>query len=94
MPRKKKRKLTAYIEQWEEVKVLIKAIELDLYKNANGNLSAGIRARHGLRLIKSLIHEIQMNSLEKDKILTELRKKSKIKKAKKEEYLKKKQLKN
>lgn len=40
------------INKWEELKVLVESVELDVKKNANGNKSAGVRARRGLRLIK------------------------------------------
>ena len=41
-----------FLEKWEELKVLIESLELDVRKNANGNKSAGVRARKGLRLVK------------------------------------------
>lgn len=39
--------------KWEELKVLVESIESDILKNANGNASAGVRARRGLRSLKS-----------------------------------------
>ncbi len=41
------------LDKWGELKVLIESIELDVHKNADGNASAGVRARKGLRAIKS-----------------------------------------
>tara|TARA_B100000683_G_scaffold22754_1_gene21430 strand:- start:419 stop:607 length:189 start_codon:yes stop_codon:yes gene_type:complete len=41
------------LDKWSELKVLIESIELDVHKNADGNASAGVRARKGLRAIKS-----------------------------------------
>lgn len=41
------------VEQWERVKVLIASTEDDVLKNARGNASAGVRARKGLRALKS-----------------------------------------
>ena len=38
---------------WDEIKTLIESIDLDVRKNAAGNASAGVRARKGLRLLKS-----------------------------------------
>ena len=37
--------MSAIIDKWNEVKVLIESLELDVHKNANGNASAGVRAR-------------------------------------------------
>ena len=44
---------TSIVDQWNEIKTLIESLDLDVVKNANGNASAGVRARRGLRLIKS-----------------------------------------
>ena len=38
---------------FEELKVLLETIEVDLLKNAGGNKSAGTRVRKGLRLLKN-----------------------------------------
>ena len=38
------------LEKWSELKVLVESLELDMHKHANGNASAGVRARRGLRL--------------------------------------------
>ena len=40
------------LDKWSEIKVLIESIDLDVHKNANGNASAGVRARRGLRALK------------------------------------------
>lgn len=37
---------------WEDLKATVLATELDVLKNSNGNVLAGIRARRGLRMIK------------------------------------------
>jgi len=52
---------------WNELKVLIESLDLDIYKNANGNKSAGVRARKGLRLLKQKSAELVKASLEADK---------------------------
>ena len=52
---------------WNELKVLIESLDLDIYKNANGNKSAGVRARKGLRLLKQRSAELVKASLEVDK---------------------------
>jgi hypothetical protein len=55
-------------EAWNRVKVLVESMEIDIQKNASGNVSAGVRARRGLRnlkketaaLIKSMV-EVEKN---------------------------------
>lgn len=46
------------VDKWEELKVLVESVELDVKKNANGNKSAGVRARRGLRMIKQAAGEL------------------------------------
>ena len=41
------------LEGWESLKELVNSLELDVHKNANGNKSAGVRARRGLRQLKN-----------------------------------------
>ncbi len=53
--------------KWEELKVLIETLEVDISKNINGNKSAGVRARKGLRLLKTNASEIVKTSLACDK---------------------------
>ena len=55
------------LEKWEELKVLIESLENDIVKNNNGNKSAGVRARKGLRLLKTNASEIVKVSLAFDK---------------------------
>jgi hypothetical protein len=55
------------IEKWQELKVLIESIDLDVHKNANGNASAGVRARKGLRLLKTQAAELVKLTVERDK---------------------------
>lgn len=42
----------AIVELWNRVKVLVESMEIDVQKNAVGNVSAGVRARRGLRNLK------------------------------------------
>ena len=51
------------LDKWSELKVLVESLELDLHKNANGNKSAGVRARKGLRLLKKSAGELVKESL-------------------------------
>jgi hypothetical protein len=55
------------ISKWNELKVLIESLEQDIQKNVGGNKSAGVRARKGLRLLKTNASEIVKISLETDK---------------------------
>lgn len=41
------------LDVWAEVKTLVETLEIDIHKNANGNKSAGVRVRKGLRLLKN-----------------------------------------
>ena len=61
--------MTMILEQWNEIKVLVETLELDIVKNANGNSSAGVRARRGLRLLKSKSADLVKTTIteEKDK---------------------------
>lgn len=55
------------LTKWNELKVLIESLELDIQKNCSGNKSAGVRARKGLRLLKTNASEIVKVSLSSDK---------------------------
>lgn len=50
--------------QWTELKTLVEAVGLDVAKSLNGNVSAGVRARKGMRYLKKLTHQASMTSLE------------------------------
>ncbi len=55
------------LSQFEELKLLVETLQSDVVKNAQGNKSAGIRARKGLREAKKLASTIVKTSLESDK---------------------------
>ena len=55
------------LNSWQDLRVLIESLELDIHKNANGNKSAGVRARKGLRLLKQKSAELVKASLDSDK---------------------------
>jgi hypothetical protein len=55
------------IEHFEELKVLVETLQKDVIKNSQGNKSAGVRARKGLRQIKKMASDIVKLSLETDK---------------------------
>jgi hypothetical protein len=53
--------------KWLEIKTLIELLEVDVVKNANGNASAGVRVRRGLRTLKGEAASLVKLSLEGDK---------------------------
>ncbi len=55
------------IASFEELKLLVESLQTDIVKNSQGNKSAGVRARKGLRCVKKMASEIVKNSLEGDK---------------------------
>jgi len=52
------------LDLWNEIKILVESLELDVHKNATGNQSAGVRARKGLRLLKNKSHELVKEMLQ------------------------------
>ena len=58
---------SSLVSKWTELKILMESLELDVHKNANGNKSAGVRTRKGLRLLKQRAAELVKESLETDK---------------------------
>jgi hypothetical protein len=48
---------------WTEIRELVDTISPDIKKNVNGNASAGVRARKGLRTIKAKAAELTKLSL-------------------------------
>jgi hypothetical protein len=59
--------MSAIIDKWNEIKVLMESLELDVHKNANGNASAGVRARRGLRALKSSSAELVKLTIQEEK---------------------------
>jgi hypothetical protein len=55
------------LTEWESLKTMIAALELDVHKNSNGTAAAGLRVRKGLRSLKKLASGIVKLSLESDK---------------------------
>ena len=55
------------VNKWTELKTLIESIDLDVHKNANGNASAGVRARRGLRALKKDASELVKLTIEEEK---------------------------
>ncbi len=50
---------------WGEIKTLVETIDADVAKNAKGNASAGVRARKGLRLLRTKTSELVKATLGK-----------------------------
>lgn len=55
------------LELWAEIKTLVESLDLDVMKNASGNASAGVRARRGLRLLKSKSADLVKTTIEEEK---------------------------
>lgn len=55
------------IAKWTELKALVDTLELDVVKNAKGVAAAGVRARKGLRDLKSKVAELVKTTVELDK---------------------------
>ena len=55
------------LRAWNEVKVLVESLELDVTKNAHGNKSAGVRARRGLRALKGMAADLVKSTIDSDK---------------------------
>lgn len=56
---------------WSEIKTLVETIDVDVTKNAKGNASAGVRARKGLRLLRTKTSELVKATLGKEETVTE-----------------------
>jgi hypothetical protein len=55
------------LEKWNELKLIVESIDLDVNKNAGGNSSAGVRARKGLRSLKSVAADLVKLTIEAEK---------------------------
>ena len=55
------------LDKWNEIKILIESLDLDVHKNANGNASAGVRARKGLRLLKKETSDLIKTTIQSEK---------------------------
>ena len=59
--------MSSILEKWNEIKVLVDSLDLDVHKNASGNSSAGVRARKGLRLLKKNAADLVKATIEEEK---------------------------
>jgi len=55
------------VEKWDEIRTLTESLDLDVRKNSRGNVSAGIRARKGLRLLKTMSAELVKLTVNEEK---------------------------
>jgi hypothetical protein len=55
------------VNSYERLRVLVESLELDVHKSANGNKSAGVRVRKGLRTLKREATDLVRASLEASK---------------------------
>ena len=54
-------------EKFESLKILVETLQDDVIKNAQGNKSAGVRVRKGLREVKKQASDLVKTSLTSDK---------------------------
>ena len=59
--------MSQVLNKWNEIKVLVDSIDLDVHKNANGNASAGVRARKGLRSLKNAAADLVKTTITVEK---------------------------
>ena len=55
------------VENYETIKVLVESLQTDVVKNSQGNKSAGVRVRKGLRELKKMAATLVKESLTADK---------------------------
>lgn len=55
------------VEKYGVLRTLVESLQTDLIKNSQGNKSAGVRIRKGLRECKKIATELVKDSLSADK---------------------------
>lgn len=55
------------IAKWNELKAVMETLELDVVKNAKGVAAAGVRARKGLRSLKTIASALVKTTVDLDK---------------------------
>lgn len=55
------------LDQWNEIKLLMESLDSDVLKNLKGNSSAGVRARRGLRLLKTKLNDFSKMTIQEEK---------------------------
>lgn len=59
--------MSSVAEKWNELKLIVESVDLDVHKNAGGNASAGVRARKGLRALKAAAADLVKLTIEAEK---------------------------
>tara|TARA_B100000214_G_scaffold320927_1_gene256291 strand:- start:100 stop:288 length:189 start_codon:yes stop_codon:yes gene_type:complete len=59
--------MSQIVDKWNQIKTLVESLDLDVHKNANGNASAGVRARKGLRTLKNAAAELVKTTITEEK---------------------------
>jgi len=59
--------MTDVLAKWNELKTIVESVDLDVHKNASGNASAGVRARKGLRALKTAAAELVKLTISSEK---------------------------
>lgn len=62
------------LDLWVEIKTLVESVDLDMHKNATGNVTAGSRARKSLRLLTKKTRELVKTTIEIDRVIRDKRK--------------------
>lgn len=52
---------------WRHIQTLVESTSLDIYKNAGGNVAAGVRSRRSLRKLGRLVRDLINMTVESDK---------------------------
>lgn len=60
------------VDIWAEIRTLVETIDVDVTKHAKGNASAGVRARKGLRLLRTKTSELVKATLGKEDVTPEV----------------------
>lgn len=55
------------MDVWNEIKELVESVDVDVNKTAAGNVTAGVRARKGLRVLRNKVHELVKETVEANK---------------------------
>jgi len=55
------------VTHWEELRVMVELLDKEVLKHASGNASAGVRARKGLRELRTVATALVKETLEVQK---------------------------
>ena len=63
--------MSAILSKWDELRVLVESLEVDVKKTAKGNKTAGVRSRKGLRLLKKAASDLVKVTLDPSDVATD-----------------------